>query len=143
MDYYILITRINLVFQIVILLLLSASFRLMKRGKFVEHGTAMLVAVILNVISFSLVMGPSLVSLGATIRDYPLNQLSIVSLTHASLGGVALILGIWIVASWHRQPPNQSCQRKRKFMRLTFVLWFVALLLGILLQMLLNGIITL
>jgi uncharacterized membrane protein YozB (DUF420 family) len=60
-----------------------------------------------------------------------------VTLVHAGLGGTALVLGVFLVASWHLQASTQNCMRRKKMMRLTFVLWVLALILGILLYTLL------
>jgi uncharacterized membrane protein YozB (DUF420 family) len=132
MDVF-LIAQIDLVVQIVILVVLFAGLILKKKSKFFSHGTSMLVAVVLNAIPFFLVMGPSLLSLGQTVREYPLNRLSLVVLGHASFGSVAEVLGIWIVGSWRLRSSVQGCVAKKRFMLVTFALWLTAIFFGILL----------
>lgn len=129
--------QINLVFQVFILLVILAGWALKKRAKLFLHGVTMLIGVILNTISFILVMGPSLLSLGPTLRDYPLNRLSIVTVGHAALGSTVEILALWTVASWHLQSSIQGCVKKKKIMLLIMILWLTALFLGILLYVLL------
>lgn len=133
----ILMVETNLTLQVVILALLVAAYSLKRRGQFISHGTLMLVAVVLNVISFLLVMGPSLFSLGKNGVIRVPSGLSIVAAGHASLGGIAMALGIWLVASWHFRAPIRNCVRKKRAMLVVFVLWVLALILGILLFILL------
>jgi len=133
----ILLSQANLVLEIIILMVLFAAFALKRKGKFLKHGGMMLVGVVLNILSFVIVMGPALFSLGQNgLFDHP-GRLYFVTLAHAGLGGTALVLGVFLVASWHLQASTQNCMRRKKIMRLTFVLWVLALILGILFYMLL------
>jgi len=132
-----LLSQANLVLEIIILIVLFVALALKRRGKLFKHGGAMLVGVVLNILSFVIVMGPALFSLGQNgLFDHP-GRLYFVTLVHAGLGGIALVLGVFLVASWHLQASTQNCVRRKKIMRLTFVLWVLALILGILLYMLL------
>ena len=133
----ILLSQANLILEIIILMVLFAAFALKRKGKFLKHGGMMLVGVVLTILSFVIVMGPALFSLGQNgLFDHP-GRLYFVTLVHAGLGGAALALGIFLVASWHFQASTQNCVRRKRIMRLTFVLWVLALILGILLYMLL------
>ena len=136
----IIIATTNLVLQILTLTLLLAGFILKRRGKFIQHARIMLVAVVLNAVSFLLVMGPSLLGslldrFGFFARD-PLGEFSIVTAIHVALGTVAEILGIWIVSSWHLSSSFNKCSRRKKVMRATLILWTTALVLGVLLYFL-------
>lgn len=128
--------QINLVFQIVILAIISMSFALKRMHKYLLHGITMLIGVVFNTFSFLLVMGPSLLNFREFILANTLNRISLVTLAHSVLGGVAEILAVVLVASWHLQSSTKGCVRKRKVMRITFILWVIALALGILLYML-------
>jgi hypothetical protein len=132
-DYYLLLGQVNLAFQIVILAVLFASILFMKRGRFFSHGTGMLTAVILNAVSFFLVMGPSLIGRIQLVEVNPFGRLSLIILTHAMVGGAAEVLGVWIVASWHLQSSTQKCVMRKRAMLVTAVLWVAAILLGFLL----------
>jgi uncharacterized membrane protein YozB (DUF420 family) len=57
--------------------------------------------------------------------------LVIASLVHGLLGSIAVVLGIWLVASWRLQKDMQMCFAKKKIMRGTLTLWVIAILLGI------------
>lgn len=61
------------------------------------------------------------------------DAVSLVIFAHAILGVTTMILGLWLVGSWHLQSAIQSCAPKKKVMWVTVVLWLVALLLGVLL----------
>lgn len=120
------IAQINLVFQIAILIVLSLSLVLKNKKKLFSHGATMLIAVILNTVSFILVMLPSSLKL-----NYAFNVFSTVTLAHVILGVLAEIFAIWLVVSW-RFRSVQYCTRRRKIMRATSALWLMALILGIL-----------
>lgn len=121
--------QINLGLQIIILAILFASLALKRKRKYFAHGATMLTAVILNALSFLLVMMPSLSTL-EILKTQPLHWFSLATLTHAGLGAITIILGAWIVAAWHLQPSNQNCIRKKKLMRLTLILWVTVFFLG-------------
>lgn len=133
MDYYVFVGQVNLAFQIAILVVLLAGFMFKRRGDFFLHGTAMFVSVILNAVSFFVVMGPSLIGRVQFVEINPLGRLSSVILAHAIVGGAAEVLGLWIVASWHLQSSTQKCVMKKKIMLVTMILWIIAILLGFLL----------
>jgi hypothetical protein len=97
----------------------------------------MLIAVVLNAFSFVLVMGPTFLRSGPTLRANPLNRLSLVTLGHAGAGSLAEILGIWVVASWRLRSSTGKCVGKKKVMLAIALLWLTAILLGILLYVLL------
>ena len=128
---------INLILQIVMLgmILIAVWFRL--KASFRRHGTLMLSAVILHVISFLLVMGPSFLSFGSSVISQPSNRRSAITLAHTITGGISIVLGVWLVGSWHLQSITQICMKRKPIMRITITLWITALLLGILLYMLL------
>ena len=131
------VARSNLVFQIIILALLIASFVLNKKRKYFLHGSMMMIAAILNAFSFILVMGPSLLNLGQFVVNYPLSRLSVVAMMHGIFGAIAEILAIWVVISWRLRSSTKYCVRKRKIMQVTLVLWLIVMFLGVLLYALL------
>jgi hypothetical protein len=128
--------QINLAFQIVILVIISLSFALKKMHKYLLHGITMMIGVVLNAVSFLWVMGPSLHNFGEFILANATNRVSLVIVVHGVLGGMAEILGVIVVASWGLRSSTKNCVRKRKLMRATFILWMIALALGILLYIL-------
>jgi uncharacterized membrane protein YozB (DUF420 family) len=134
-----LIADINLILQIVILAMLIIGLAYKQKGKFAFHGSAMLIAVVLNAVSFFFVMWPSFATFDFSVLN---STVEIVSLTHGILGGIAEILGVFLVAAWGMQKTVQSCIRRKMIMRITMILWLIALVLGIILYAALYGIIT-
>ena len=132
------IGQVNLGLQIGILALIWIAFIVKTRHKFFIHGVLMLIAVALNVASFLLVMGPSLLGF-EIIRTQPLHEISLITLAHGIIGGIALILGALIVASWHLQSSTKNCIKMKRLMKPTIILWTIALVLGILLYSVLYG----
>lgn len=125
------IAEMNLILHIIILVVLFVSLELKFMKRIFLHGATMLIALVLHVISFILVMWPSF----RLFYPYGYNAFSFITVTHAVLGGVTLILAIWLIASWHFQRSLKSCSRLKKAMLLVFVMWITALLLGILLYL--------
>jgi uncharacterized membrane protein YozB (DUF420 family) len=70
----ILLSQANLVLEIMILMVLFAAFALKRKGNFLKHGGMMLAGVVLNILSFVIVMGPTLFSLGQNgLFDHPVD----------------------------------------------------------------------
>jgi uncharacterized membrane protein YozB (DUF420 family) len=124
-------SQVNLVLQIAILILLSIGYMLKRRGNFLGHGRTMLLSLMLNIISFLLVMGPSLVGFSGFLEAEPLAYVSVITLLHAGFGTVAMILAMWVVASWRLRSSTEGCMQRKNTMRITIILWTIALLLGI------------
>ena len=122
--------QINLGLQILILGIVFAAWILKKKRKLILHGALMLVGVALNFVSFLIVMGPSILGL-EIIRTQPFHEYSLIALAHAATGLIALIMGTVIVASWKLQSSPKGCVRRKMAMRVTIVLWTIALVLGI------------
>jgi uncharacterized membrane protein YozB (DUF420 family) len=121
--------QVNLAFQIVISILLLVSLAFKQRRKHLVHATTMLAAVVLNVVSFFLVMLPSLLSMEILKTD-PFSVISMVVIVHASLGVITGVFSVWLIASWHFQSSTQNCVRKKKIMRTTLILWLIVLFVG-------------
>ena len=128
--------QVNAMFQLIILALLAAGMEVKGRKKFALHGKIMLAAVIMNLLSLVLIMLPSLLRMEIIITQ-PLQAISIAALIHSSVGLVVMILGVWLVASWHLQDSMKNCMENKKLMRLTGALWLAVLLVGFVLYYLL------
>jgi uncharacterized membrane protein YozB (DUF420 family) len=137
MDSIMAMATISLALQIVTLSIVLSGYVLKRKGQFLSHGTLMSVALIIQVASFLLIMGPSFLSLVENGHIQELTWVSFVTLLHASLGGITLVVGSWIVGGWHLQNSTENCVRKRIVMRYVFVVWTLSLILGIILYMLL------
>lgn len=124
--------QLNALIQIAILVLLLLGVEIKRRQKLVLHGSMMLGAVTLNLLSFVFIMLPSLLRT-EIISTQPLHVISIVTLIHSSIGLLVMILGIWLMFSWRLRSSPVNCFKFRRLMRWTTILWLVALLMGFLL----------
>jgi len=122
----------NLVFQIVIFLVLSVGFLMAKaKRSFQNHGLIMGVAVGLHTISILAVMVPSLVASRGLFADL-YASLSLAMLSHAILGSLVEILGVYLVGAWAINRKNvQACFKRKTVMRATVLLWLVELIGGV------------
>ena len=128
----------NAALQLVTLALLLLGVGIKRRKKFILHGVTMLGAVVLNLLSFVLVMLPSLLRM-EIISTQPLHVISLVTVIHSSIGSLVVILGIWLLASWQLRSSPAMCFKHRLRMRVTATLWLVALLIGFILYYFLYG----
>jgi hypothetical protein len=132
MDIYTLIATVSFVLQIAVLILLLGSLGLKGRKKFRQHGITMLIAVVLHTISILAVMMPSFRAI--TSGDFSA-VVSAITYVHGIAGILAEVFGVWIIASWRLRASLKHCAPKKNLMRLTLILWFIALFLGILLYL--------
>lgn len=121
--------QVNAVIQIVITVLLLVSIGIKGRRRYFLHGFTMLTGVLLNLLSFVLIMFPSLLRM-EIINIQPLHTISIMTLFHSALGLIVLILGLWLVVSWHLKSSPKECFKRKQLMRVTTALWLIALLMG-------------
>ena len=127
-------STIGLAIELVVLALLISGYLVKRQHKYRQHGLIMFSALVLHIISIMLIMVPSF---GAFFSDVSAvnfaDALVIAALIHVSAGVIAALLGIWLVSSWHLQESVQTCFRKKHFMDVTLVLWFLAISLGFIL----------
>lgn len=136
MDYFQTVATISLVIQIVVLVLLLGGYWLKRNKKFRQHGITMLTAVVLHIVVILAWMIPSFSSLFSAPGAVNFaDMLTVTILVHAFTGIAAVILGIWIVATWRLQADMKTCFAKKKIMRVTLALWLTALVLGIILYL--------
>lgn len=125
-----LIADINLALQVIILAILFVGLAYKRKGKFALHGGAMLAAVVLNAVSFFLVMLPSFYAQDFSALS---PSIGIIAPVHGILGGIAEVLGVFLVVAWGLQRNVQSCVKRKTLMRITISLWIVAFVLGVVL----------
>jgi len=122
---------LSLLLQVAILLVLLASLRLKFRRSYLKHGISMGLAVVLHTVSIFAVMVPSLLASGGLFGDL-LNRLALVVLSHAALGSLVEVLGLYllIVLALNRGF-SKACFKNKMIMRVTLVLWVVELIVGV------------
>jgi uncharacterized membrane protein YozB (DUF420 family) len=136
MGYSQLVATISLVTQIVVLVLLFGGIWLKGKKKYRQHGIMMFTAVVLHTVVILAWMIPTFSSLFSyPITLNPVNAFLVAILVHAFMGIAAVILGIWLVASWRLQVDVKACFAKKKAMRVTLTLWLITLVLGIILYL--------
>jgi len=125
-------TDLNLILQIVTLIIIFASLFLKKSGKVKLHGATMGIAVLLHILSLIAVMGPSF---SQSIEFY-IGQTSFLGVQtawiHAIPGGIAILLGVLLVALWAAKPSNIApCYKRKRIMDATLALWLISIVFGI------------
>lgn len=125
-------TDLNLLLQVVTLIIIFVGLFLKKSGKVKFHGATMGIAVLLHVLSLIVVMGPSFYQ----SSEFYLGQTGIQGVQtawlHAIPGGLAILLGVLLVALWAVKPSNTApCYKRKRIMDATLVLWLISLVFGV------------
>ena len=125
-------TDINLILQIVMFLIIVIGLFYKNKRKFKIHGGIMGIAVILHILSFLLVMGPSLYE-NYDFFTTDTSELGVqTTWIHAVPGAIAMIMGIILVGAWALRPSNiAACSRMKRLMDITTLLWLISLIFGI------------
>jgi uncharacterized membrane protein YozB (DUF420 family) len=125
-------TDVNLILQIVMFLIIVISLVYKSKMNFKIHGGLMGIAVILHIISFLAVMGPSF-SVGYEYFTTATSDFGVqATWIHAAPGAIAMIMGIVLVGAWAIRPSNiAACSRRKRIMDITTLLWLVSLIFGI------------
>ena len=125
-------TDINLILQIVMFLIIIIGLVYKNKRKFKIHGGMMVIAVILHILTFVLVMGPSF-SEGYDYFTTAASDLGVqTTWIHAIPGTIAMILGIVLVGAWALRPSNiAACSKMKRIMDITTILWLVSLIFGV------------
>jgi uncharacterized membrane protein YozB (DUF420 family) len=88
-------------------------------------------AVVLHTVSIFVVMVPSLLASGGLFRDL-LNRLALVVLSHAVLGSIVEVLGLYLLSVLAlNRGVSKACFKNKVIMRVTFALWVVELIVGV------------
>lgn len=132
------LAEINLLIQTIILLMLLVGIFFKIKGKFIIHGTLMLVTVFSAILVF-LFLSPSIINeKTTTLPNYILQffdspLIFILFIVHSFSTIIAVLLGVWVVTTW-RFRTELFCAPKRKIMRLISILWILGYFFGILLD---------
>ncbi|MGB9879479.1 MAG: DUF420 domain-containing protein [Anaerolineae bacterium] len=126
-----LIADINLISQVVILAILAIGVFQAKARKFQAHHTLMTVAVVANAALIVAIMNPSFFRILPFALRNPGADKPTVLWPHMLLGAVAELLGVYIVLATNTGRSDK--QRFKWLMRITFFLWVLALIAGIVL----------
>ncbi|MBI4295772.1 MAG: hypothetical protein HY667_01500 [Chloroflexi bacterium] len=115
----------NLIFQVLLIVLVSWAAFLAKKKQLKIHCTMVRIAVLLQLIAIAFIMTPSLAGYlkpGTSIR------LLIEMLTHHTLG--LLVIAIWIYVNLVMLRILKTKRRLIPFMRVALLAWIAAILIG-------------
>ncbi len=128
----VLITDLNLLIQIISFLVLLISIVYKTKGKIKIHGYLMGLAVLMHFITFVVAMGPAF-SDGIDFFTASTGLIGVQAMwIHAITGGVALILGIFLVLAWIINLSNMAgCVKRKRIMDITVILWALSIIFGI------------
>ena len=90
------------------------------------------IAVVLHVLSLIVMMGPSFFQ----SFEFYSGKIGILGVQtawmHAIPGGIAIFLGVFLVAVWAVKPSNTApCYKRKRIMDVTLILWLISLVFGI------------
>ena len=126
---------LNLVIQITMGVSLIAGTLLARAKRYVAHGICQSTVVILNLVMIAVVMEPSFAERIVPRLATPFRKryYSIVTL-HAALGIIAEVLGLYIllVAGTNILPQSWRFSRRKLWMRIELILWWLVIFMGIL-----------
>lgn len=135
------VAQVNIVFQVIVFALLAVGFAVMRKRKIKLHAQLMLAAVVLNLVSFMAVMAPAWDNVG----ELRAGGLSVIAMAHVSLGGLAMLLSIWVVGTWLLPPlflqsAKVRCYGKvnKRLMWAVLGLWLASLIMGFFLYLIIN-----
>jgi uncharacterized membrane protein YozB (DUF420 family) len=132
--------NVALALQVAILFLLILGLPFVKgwssKKNLKRHGYSTALAVVLHTILIFIVMVPSFMNGLGEIGGLSFLDAFNVS-SHAVLGIIAEVLGVFLVVVWLRKGPSvMACERWRKWMMPTFIIWVVSVVGGALIHVL-------
>jgi uncharacterized membrane protein YozB (DUF420 family) len=128
-------STLNLGLQIIVLLILLVSITFAKKGTkegFTTHERLMAIAILLNLAGVILVMIPSLIAF-VSIGSAAIPTIIALEIPHGTFGFLGLVFGIAFV--FDKKPKNL-----KRWMDLTALFWFLAVILGIVQYLLVAGV---
>jgi len=122
---------LNLIAQLFILVVLAIAAIQARKRNVDAHENWVLLAIVANAFLIVAVMNPAFFRLAPDALRDPAFNWQIIMWPHMIVGGLAELLGLYIVLALKTDLPEGLRARNiRGLMRLTFVLWMVALLGG-------------
>jgi uncharacterized membrane protein YozB (DUF420 family) len=121
---------IDLVLQFGILLMTVIGFLSFKKKKLQWHAELMTIAFAMILVSFLLVMLPSLVMSYMTFGNPSSVVFDVSSIIHIPFGIIGLGLGAYLVIRWARNDYIVNNMKAKFLMRATMVSWIANVLIG-------------
>jgi len=133
--------QVDLVLQVSIFVFLVVGFVVERKRKVKAHANLMLVAVVLNLVSFVAIMAPAWDNVG----EGSAGGLSIIGLLHVTFGGLTMLSSLWVLGTWIvptllMQNAKLRCYGKlnKRIMWVVLTLWLVSLIMGFVLYVMVN-----
>lgn len=127
----------NLILQVIILAVLGLAIYARLRHSRVKHALMMGSAIGLHTLAIFAIMIPSLLEMGGPLKSLP-PRFALITVTHATIGSLVEIMGVWLVVSWlSNRASVEKCFKRKNVMRVTITLWLAELVLGIFVYMML------
>jgi uncharacterized membrane protein YozB (DUF420 family) len=124
------ITTISLALQLLVFALLIFGYYRFRAGDLIGHGLVLVSATVVHIGAIILRMIPAF-STDPQFLSIMLDPLNLMHWSHVALGLLAPALGLYISLRWVLHGSNPRFCRGKLLMRITFVVWFVSLLFGI------------
>jgi uncharacterized membrane protein YozB (DUF420 family) len=124
------LSDVNLLLQLAILVVLILAFFFKSRKSYLKHGATMGIAVTLHTVLIFAIMVPSFASLVGSFGNL-LWPSALAVLSHAVLGSLVELLGLYLVLAWALNRWNvKVCHGNKRFMKPTIILWLIEIALG-------------
>lgn len=121
---------IDLILQFAILAMVIIGFVYTRKKKYHWHGTLMAVGFSMILVSFLLVMVPSLVMNYMTFTDPNAIVFDASSIVHIPFGITGLFLGAYLVYKWARNDFKPNNMKGKLLMRATAASWAANVIIG-------------
>jgi hypothetical protein len=121
---------INLGFQIGIFVLVIVGYVLFRKKKFIWHAQLMTIGFAMMIMSFLLVMLPSLWMSYTSFLDPTTFVFDTASIVHIPVGILGMVLGVFLVIRWARNDYKLTNMKAKWLMRAASVTWAANVVLG-------------
>jgi len=122
---------VNLIVQIILVVLLIASWMRLDKKNVASHGQLMVLAVIVQGLAIFLVMIPSLLLGFSAITSNPGNPGSLIAIAHGLVGAGAWLYAVYLSVIWRFNKATVECFKRKSMMKPVFYAWLAAAVLGV------------
>lgn len=131
------LSDLSLILQAMIFSVLALAVYARLRHSYVKHAAMMGFSIVLHTVSIVTIMVPSLLSMDGLLQNLQ-TRFALLTLTHAAIGSLVEVMGIWLVASWFLNTVSiEECFGRKNVMRVTIALWLTEIILGVYVYMML------
>jgi uncharacterized membrane protein YozB (DUF420 family) len=121
---------LDLGIQCSIFIMVLVGYILFRKRKYIWHAQLMMIGFFMILVSFLLVMVPSLITTYNTFLDPATAVFDASSIIHIPLGTAGLLIGGFLVVRWARNNFKMNNMKAKWLMRSTAVLWSSSIVIG-------------